>query len=797
MPLERFDKLDVNVSLPEGHHWNEFHSFAVYCVKKKEILANTTISKRWLRAYQCTTRNSALKNPRARVKMRYDACCSKDQFRSLASVPRFTLCHMNFPMTERPAAFFAGVGSKPAPLSPLSLFSSSMAALVATVAIRHCLDEIISAVSREVKGFCKSHDCKKRDYGDFEWDAVAALFWSMRYWFMAHFVIGQLIATFAERFLQHFYVAYSLLFMALCFPRDVWARVVTMATASCIAVLLRRRSLAYVTGSAIVIITTLPLPFIPHIDFSPCVIGGNRSFEASIFFTGWSILRWVSVAADLIDRPPSERKDARKTVLRALAYALYFPGLIAGPVTNYDDFMTESYRRPTWNRKRILEFAVRSARVALGYCAMEGLLRLAYVRSAALSPRWLQAQSGWTLAGIVYFSALQFYLEYNFAYGIPSLFFWLDGVYERHDLRPRCTARIHTAANTWRYIYKALIADHWTAWRRFLGTSASFAFVLLWHTTQHHMVVWVVTNYVLVMAEMLCAGLATTAPVKAWRATRHGPLAETVLKGALSALNLVGAYGSSFFFLTDYDIARRVLGKLLVFPYPLLPVLLALYCNAQVAMDIFEWESARRRNKTSRDDCQLDTVDAPSSSPCPRRKYIYKALIADHWTAWRRFLGTSASFAFVLLWHTTQHHMVVWVVTNYVLVMAEMLCAGLATTPPVKAWRATRHGPLAETVLKGALSALNLVGAYGSSFFFLTDYDIARRVLGKLLVFPYPLLPVLLALYCNAQVAMDIFEWESSRRRNKTSRDDCLLDTVDAPSSSPCPRRKYVFQTDI
>ncbi|KAL1435185.1 hypothetical protein MTO96_011109 [Rhipicephalus appendiculatus] len=427
--------------------------------------------------------------------------------------------------------------------------------------------EIISALSKEAKGFCKAYDCKKRDYGDFEWDAIVALFWSMRYWMLAHLVIGQLVAVFAQRFLQPFYVAYSLVFMVLCFPKDVWFRAVTMATASCIAVLLRRRSVAYVTGSAMVAITTLPVPFIPQFEFSPCVIGGHRSFEGSIFFTGWNVLRLVSVAVDLIDKPASARKDARKTVLHALAYLLYFPGLIAGPMTNYDDFMTESYRPPTWNRRHLLEFLARSARVVVGYCTMEVFLRLAYVRSAALTSRWFFAQSGWTLGGIVYFSSLQFYLKYNFAYGIPSLFFWLDNVYERHDLRPRCTTRIHTAANLWRYfdiglyrwivkyLYKAVIGDRWTVWRRFLGNHCQLY------------------------------------------ALQRGSRAETVLKGVLSAINLVATYGSCFFFLSNYDVASGVIGKLLVFPFPLLPVVFGLYCNAQVAMDIFEWERSRRPKK--------------------------------------------------------------------------------------------------------------------------------------------------------------------------------------------------------
>ncbi|XP_049527442.1 protein-cysteine N-palmitoyltransferase HHAT [Dermacentor silvarum] len=492
--------------------------------------------------------------------------------------------------------------------------------------------EIVSALHREVRGFCNRYECKQRDYGDFEWDAIITLLWSMKFWILTHLVVGQLLAAFASRFLQHFYVAYSLLFMILCFPTDLWIRTAIMATASCVSVWLRRRSVVYVVGALVVATTTLS--FMPRYEFSPCVIGGERSIEASVFFTGWNVLRCVSVAADLIDRTSSAPSDARKHVLHALAYLLYFPALIVGPVTNYDDFMKEPYRPPAWNRKRLLHFLLWCVRLVLGYCVMEGFLRVAYVPSAAMVPRWFHAQSGWTLAGLVYLSALQFYLKYNFAYGVPTMFFWLDGVCEGLNLRPRCTARIHTAANMWRYfdialyrwivkyLYKAVIANRWTVWWRFLGTSASFAFVLLWHTVQPHMLLWTTTNYLLVMAEMICVGIAAAAPVRSWLTTRCGPVRESILKGMLCAVNLVGSYGSCFFFLTDYDIASGAVRKLLVFPFPLLPLLVGLYCKAQVAIDILEWEKARRPEMADQDDSPPQTSEAPSSSPCPLRKRI-------------------------------------------------------------------------------------------------------------------------------------------------------------------------------
>ncbi|XP_077524149.1 protein-cysteine N-palmitoyltransferase HHAT-like isoform X2 [Amblyomma americanum] len=350
----------------------------------------------------------------------------------------------------------------------------------------------------------------------------------------------------------------------MCFPRDVWVKGIIMLAASSLAVSLRRRSVVYAVGFALVADATIDIPLKPRLSSFPTVIGSTWSHEASVYFVGWHVLRCVSVTADILDGSPrGQPRGVFHTCLRALAYLLYFPGLIIGPVTNYDDFMKEPHRPSAWNHKRLLELLVRGCRLVARFFIMEAFLRWAYVRSALLAPRWYLAQSGWTLAGLVWLTSLQFYLKYNFAYGLSSLFFWMDGVYERHDLRPLCTMRIHTASNTWRYLYKPVVGGHWTPWRRFLGTSATFSFVLLWHSLQPHMVVWTLTNYFLVMAEMECVTLIDSAPVRSWRAQYSSPVAERVLKGVFCAFSLIGTFGSCFFFLTDYEIAGGTLENLL------------------------------------------------------------------------------------------------------------------------------------------------------------------------------------------------------------------------------------------
>ncbi|XP_075723857.1 uncharacterized protein LOC142765935 [Rhipicephalus microplus] len=98
-PLQRVNKVDVDIFLPEGHNWNDFVSLAVYCVQKKVVLADVAIDK-------TLAESVPLHNPKAYIKK----------------------------------ANITGKGdaSTPGPVSALSLFSSSMAALVAVIAIRNC-----------------------------------------------------------------------------------------------------------------------------------------------------------------------------------------------------------------------------------------------------------------------------------------------------------------------------------------------------------------------------------------------------------------------------------------------------------------------------------------------------------------------------------------------------------------------------------------------------------------------------------------------------------------------------------
>lgn len=60
-PLERVNKVDVDIFLPKGHNWNNFVSLAVYCVQKKVVLADVAIDK-------TLAESVPLHNPKAYIK---------------------------------------------------------------------------------------------------------------------------------------------------------------------------------------------------------------------------------------------------------------------------------------------------------------------------------------------------------------------------------------------------------------------------------------------------------------------------------------------------------------------------------------------------------------------------------------------------------------------------------------------------------------------------------------------------------------------------------------------------------
>ncbi|XP_075556700.1 uncharacterized protein LOC142588766 [Dermacentor variabilis] len=97
--LQRYDKKDVTVKLPGGHHWNEFKWFSVYCSDARESYADVAIK-------QTVAEQLPLHDPTAAV-----------------PPPQHT------PSSDNAAAFLG-------PFSAVSTFALSVAIIVGAVAVR-------------------------------------------------------------------------------------------------------------------------------------------------------------------------------------------------------------------------------------------------------------------------------------------------------------------------------------------------------------------------------------------------------------------------------------------------------------------------------------------------------------------------------------------------------------------------------------------------------------------------------------------------------------------------------------
>lgn len=148
-----------------------------------------------------------------------------------------------------------------------------------------------------------------------------------------------------------------------------------------VAVLLAAAALGYVlhlgaqhsgrgiawTGAALLVLlffTVRRYPFIPDLPFIaalPAVVG-----------VSYLIFRMLHLIIDVADG-----QIARLTPLNFLAYTLFFPTLVSGPIQLYDDFETNRLEEPAQMRD--------VTRVALGY-----------LKVCVLSP-WLLAFQGWVL----------------------------------------------------------------------------------------------------------------------------------------------------------------------------------------------------------------------------------------------------------------------------------------------------------------------------------------------------------------------------------------------------------------
>jgi D-alanyl-lipoteichoic acid acyltransferase DltB (MBOAT superfamily) len=297
-----------------------------------------------------------------------------------------------------------------------------------------------------------------------------------------------------------------------------------------------------------------------------------------------------------IDTPPP---PADFSFRNYIAYVLYSPLYLAGPILTFNDYISQQrHQLPSINRERIFLYALRFL-----VCLLTMELVLHYLYAVAISksnPDWSQ-YTPFQLSMLGYFNLHVIWLKLLLPWRFFRLWALLDGVDPPENM-VRCVSDNystlafwrgwHRSFNRWvtRYVYIPLGGSRGSKARAIANFFAVFTFVALWHDINLRLLVWGWLITLFVLPEIL----ATLAfPAKKWE---NHPEAHRMLCGLgavgnilmMMAANLVGfAVGVDGLKGLVEGIIDSWGGRLF-----LLGACATLFVGAQV---MFEWREAERR----------------------------------------------------------------------------------------------------------------------------------------------------------------------------------------------------------
>ncbi|KJZ71589.1 hypothetical protein HIM_08983 [Hirsutella minnesotensis 3608] len=186
-----------------------------------------------------------------------------------------------------------------------------------------------------------------------------------------------------------------------------------------------------------------------------------------------------------------------------LAYAVYAPLYLAGPILTFNDYIAQAkHRAVSIEAPRTMRYAVRFVLVLL---AMELVLHYDYVGAISkASPVWSEYTAA-QLSLLSYFNLHIIWLKLLLPWRLFRLWALLDGVDPPENM-VRCVSdnystqlfwrAWHRSYNRWiiRYIYVPLGGSSFRSWRAVARSVVtylvSFTFVALWHDIQLRLLIW-------------------------------------------------------------------------------------------------------------------------------------------------------------------------------------------------------------------------------------------------------------------------------------------------------------------
>lgn len=252
--------------------------------------------------------------------------------------------------------------------------------------------------------------------------------------------------------------------------------------------------------------------------------------------------------------------DAKDFTFRNyIAYAVYAPLYLAGPILTFNDYICQSkYRAASIETPRTARYAIRFVLVLL---TMEIVLHYDYVGAISkASPVWDDYTPS-QLSMLSFFNLHIIWLKLLLPWRLFRLWALLDGMDPPENM-VRCVSNNYSAQLFWRgwhrsynrwlirYIYVPLGGSSFRSWQAIVRSIVTylltFTFVALWHDIQLRLLIWGWLIVLFMMPEFIAAALF---PKRKWesRPTEYRMLCCAGAVGnilMMMAANLVGfAFG--------------------------------------------------------------------------------------------------------------------------------------------------------------------------------------------------------------------------------------------------------------
>ncbi|KAL3186834.1 hypothetical protein MRX96_026796 [Rhipicephalus microplus] len=454
---------------------------------------------------------------------------------------------------------------------------------------------------------------QKQDITNWEWETTKWVVVAAWKWYLLHPVLARLTAYAAPSLVPVFYAVYSSLFVAFTFGWEVALLFLAQHAAFYLTASLGSTALCYVVA-LVIHCQKFFIPFDPFNYMYPRY--GLMAYRSAFVTFHWNILRGLSFSVDCVQSEQRNNTgDNRRRwppYWKTLGYMLYMPMVYLGPPQKYNDFTAQSEKpKPSCTPREIAVAMARILRSGGHFLLMEIMAHFFYSSAMAEWDFMGERLDYASLLGYALSLEFNYYVCYLFNYGFPAALAKIEGI-EIPATAP-CIARLHRCSQFWRYfdrgmhlfirryVYEPVLGGQRTALRLILSTAVAFTFTSTWHSFYSHNLVWCALSALGICLEVITIEIRKWTPVKTFEGRYlASPERMRMAKCLLGSPHFLLTMCACIFHLAETDVCFVIVRRIITgFPFPLVPVLVAVYSGCHVALDVAEWEASAKQKRAS------------------------------------------------------------------------------------------------------------------------------------------------------------------------------------------------------